>query len=80
MLWVLIGWQFTLAEFVGGIILIVLMAVMLRLFVSPRLEEAARRHAQEAAAAAHAHRAAGDRGHELARAADRGRTPGPTSR
>ena len=26
-LWVLIGWQFTLAEYVGGIILIVLMAV-----------------------------------------------------
>ena len=38
-LWVLIGWQFTLAEYVGGIVMIVLMAVMLRLFVSPRLEE-----------------------------------------
>jgi hypothetical protein len=47
-LWVLIGWQFTLAEYVGGVILIVLMALMLRLFVSPRLEEAARRHAREA--------------------------------
>jgi uncharacterized membrane protein YraQ (UPF0718 family) len=47
-LWVLIGWQFTLAEYVGGIILIVLMALLLRLFVSPRLEEEARRHAQEA--------------------------------
>jgi uncharacterized protein len=54
-LWILIGWQFTLAEFVGGIVLIVLMALMLRLFVSPRIEEAARRHAQEAAAAAHLH-------------------------
>jgi uncharacterized membrane protein YraQ (UPF0718 family) len=61
-LWILIGWQFTLAEFVGGIILIVLMALMLRLFVSPRLEEAARRHAQKAAAAAHLHRAAGSAG------------------
>ena len=60
-LWVLIGWQFTLAEYVGGIILIVLMAVSLRLFVSPRLEEVARRHAQEAAAA-HAHPSAGDEG------------------
>ncbi len=49
-LWVLIGWQFTLAEFVGGIVLIVLMAVLLRLFVSPRLEEQAREHAQEAQA------------------------------
>jgi hypothetical protein len=47
-LWVLIGWQFTLAEFVGGVILIALMALLLRRFVSPRLEERARRHAQEA--------------------------------
>jgi uncharacterized membrane protein YraQ (UPF0718 family) len=60
-LWVLIGWQFTLAEYVGGIILIALMAVSLRLFVSPRLEEAARRHAQQAAAA-HAHGTSGDEG------------------
>jgi uncharacterized membrane protein YraQ (UPF0718 family) len=47
-LWILIGWQFTLAEFIGGLILIALMAVSLRLFVSPRLEESARRHAQQA--------------------------------
>jgi uncharacterized membrane protein YraQ (UPF0718 family) len=47
-LWVLLGWQFTLAEYVGGIVLIVLMAALLRLFVSPRLEEQARKHAQEA--------------------------------
>src|SRR5665648_337594 len=40
-LWVLIGWQFTLAQYVGGIIMIVLMAAALRLFVSPRLEAAA---------------------------------------
>lgn len=47
-LWVLIGWQFTLAEFVGGIILIILMSVLLRLFVSPALEERAREHARQA--------------------------------
>jgi uncharacterized membrane protein YraQ (UPF0718 family) len=47
-LWVLLGWQFTLAEYVGGIVMIVLMSAMLRAFVSPRLEEQARRHAQEA--------------------------------
>src|SRR5262245_9602750 len=47
-LWVLIGWQFTLAEYAGGLIMIVLMSVLLRAFVSPRLEERARRHAQEA--------------------------------
>jgi uncharacterized protein len=44
-IWILLGWQFTLAEFVGGIVLIVLMAVLLRLFVSPRVEQAAREHA-----------------------------------
>src|SRR5438309_693540 len=37
-LWILLGWRFTLAEFVGGIILIVFMTVLLRLFVSPKLE------------------------------------------
>src|SRR5437764_4055824 len=47
-LWVLIGWQFTLAEFVGGVVLIALMAILLRLFISPRLEARARDHAQRA--------------------------------
>src|SRR4051794_6943305 len=59
-MWVLIGWQFTLAEFVGGIILIGLMALLLRFFVSPRLEERAREHAQRAQAD-HAHHAAGSK-------------------
>jgi uncharacterized membrane protein YraQ (UPF0718 family) len=54
-LWVLMGWQFTLAEFVGGIVLIALMAVLLRAFVSPRLEQRARRHAQQAQAGDHHH-------------------------
>jgi uncharacterized membrane protein YraQ (UPF0718 family) len=54
-LWVLMGWQFTLAEFVGGLVLIGLMAALLRFFVSPRLEEHARRHAQEAIAGHHHH-------------------------
>src|SRR5882757_9494554 len=58
-LWVLIGWQFTLAEYVGGIVMIVLMAASLRLFVSPRLEEQARRHAQEADTG-HQHHMAGE--------------------
>ncbi|MFT4082827.1 MAG: permease [Nocardioides sp.] len=42
---VLMGWQFTLAEFVGGGIIIVLMAVFLRLFVHHRLIDAARAQA-----------------------------------
>jgi len=58
-LWVLIGWQFTLAEYVGGVVMIVLMAAMLRLFVSPRLEEQARRHAQQADTG-HQHHMAGE--------------------
>jgi uncharacterized membrane protein YraQ (UPF0718 family) len=45
-LWVLIGWQFALAEYVGGIVLIGLMAVLARAFVPPRLEEQAREHAR----------------------------------
>lgn len=49
-LWVLIGWQFALAEYVGGIVMIALMALLLRRFVSPRLEQQARTHAQEAQA------------------------------
>jgi uncharacterized membrane protein YraQ (UPF0718 family) len=58
-LWVLLGWQFTLAEYVGGIVMIVLMTVLLRAFVSPRLEEQARAHAQEAEAG-HQHVHGGD--------------------
>ena len=57
-LWVLIGWQFTLAEFVGGIVMIVLMTVLLRLFVSPRLERRAREHAVKVDAG-HQHHASG---------------------
>src|SRR3954453_6175300 len=53
-LWVLLGWQFTVAEYLGGLVMIVLMAAMLRVFVSPRLERAAREHAQ-AADAGHDH-------------------------
>jgi uncharacterized membrane protein YraQ (UPF0718 family) len=59
-LWVLIGWQFTLGEYVGGIVMIVLMTMMLRLFVSPRLEEQARKHAL-GADAGHRHTPAGER-------------------
>jgi uncharacterized membrane protein YraQ (UPF0718 family) len=59
-LWVLIGWQFTLAEYVGGIVMIVLMTMSLRLFVSRKLEAEARDHAQRAAAG-HVHHAAGER-------------------
>src|SRR4051794_28171728 len=57
-LWILLGWQFTLAEYLGGIVMIVLMTVGLRLFVSRASEEIAREHAQ-AADAGHQHQSAG---------------------
>jgi uncharacterized membrane protein YraQ (UPF0718 family) len=43
----LIGWQFTLAEFVGGPIMIVLVAVAFRLFVRQHLIQAAREQADK---------------------------------
>ncbi|MDE3069401.1 MAG: permease [Acidobacteriota bacterium] len=57
-LWVLIGWQFTTAEYVGGIVMIVLMSVLLRAFVPPGLEREAREHARRADTG-HQHHAAG---------------------
>jgi uncharacterized protein len=59
-LWVLIGWQFTIAEYVGGIVMILLMTVMLRAFVSRQVEEQARENAR-AADTRHQHDAAGER-------------------
>jgi uncharacterized membrane protein YraQ (UPF0718 family) len=58
-LWILLGWQFTAAEYLGGIVMIVLMALLLRLFVSRRLEDRARAHAR-AADSGHQHHAAGE--------------------
>ncbi|HEY4452524.1 MAG TPA: permease [Solirubrobacteraceae bacterium] len=58
-LWVLIGWQFTLAEYVGGLVMIVLMGLLLRAFVSPRLEMQAREHAQQTDTAHQHHMASG---------------------
>ena len=54
-LWVLLGWQFTLGEYLGGIVMIALMALLLRAFVSPGLEAQAREHARRAQEAGHDH-------------------------
>jgi hypothetical protein len=43
---VLMGWQFTLAEFVGGPLMIAILVILFRLFLTPRLVEAARRQAE----------------------------------
>jgi len=58
-MWVLIGWQFTLAELLGGIVLIATMTLLLRAFVSRGLEAQARVHAQRAQDG-HIHHTAGD--------------------
>jgi uncharacterized protein len=57
-MWILIGWQFTLAEFVGGLLLIVIMTVLLRGFVPRPIEQQARRHAR-AADPGHQHHSSG---------------------
>jgi uncharacterized protein len=36
-IWLLLGWQFTLAEFVGGVVMIVLITVFFRVFLRPKL-------------------------------------------
>ena len=46
---VLMGWQFTLAEFIGGPIMIILLAVLFRLFLRAELVADARWHADQGA-------------------------------
>ncbi len=65
-MWVLIGWQFTLAEFVGGLVLIAVMTLLLRLFVSRRVEADAREHAS-AVESGHEHHASAGAGMPLRR-------------
>src|SRR5436309_4073410 len=42
----LLGWQFTLAEFVGGMLMVAILAVVFRALLTPELVEAARSHAE----------------------------------
>jgi uncharacterized membrane protein YraQ (UPF0718 family)/YHS domain-containing protein len=58
-MWVLIGWQFTLGEFVGGLVLIIVMTPLVRVFISARAERQAREHARRADTG-HQHHAAGE--------------------
>ena len=43
---VLMGWQFTLAEFTGGPLMIAILVLLFKLFLSPKLVEAARTQAE----------------------------------
>ena len=60
-MWIFLGWEFTLAEFLGGLILVVAMWAGIRLFITRRLEEQAREHAL-AAQTGHEHHMAGSAG------------------
>ena len=60
-LWVFLGWEFTLAEFVGGLVLILLMWFGVRLLISRQQEERARQRAI-AADTGHMHHSAGGSG------------------
>src|SRR5438270_6046753 len=60
-LWVLLGWQFTLGEYVGGIVMIAIVATTLRFVVAPKLERSARLHA-EGAEVGHVHHSAASGG------------------
>ena len=42
----LMGWQFTAAEFAGGVLMILIMALLFRVFLSERMVEMARRQAE----------------------------------
>jgi len=46
-LFVIMGWQFTAAEFVGGLVMVVLIALIFRFTLTPRLVQLARDHASE---------------------------------
>lgn len=46
LLWILLGWRFALAEWTGGIVMIVLLVILIRLFVRPRLIAAAKAQAE----------------------------------
>lgn len=52
LLWVLMAWQFAAAEFVGGTIMLALLAVSYALLLPKKLEQAAVQHAQGNAASA----------------------------
>jgi uncharacterized protein len=44
---VLMGWQFTLAEFTGGPLMIVVMVLLFKAFLTPKIVEAARQQAEK---------------------------------
>jgi uncharacterized membrane protein YraQ (UPF0718 family) len=52
-LWLLMGWQFTAAEWIGGVVLVAIMAVLVRATYPARLVEQARHHPEQGVAHEH---------------------------
>jgi hypothetical protein len=46
-LFVLMGWQFTLADYIGGILMVIFIALIFRFTLTPRLVEMAKRQAEK---------------------------------
>ena len=46
-LFVILGWQFTLAEYFGGIVMVILIGVIFRLTLTPKLVQMAKAHAEK---------------------------------
>jgi uncharacterized membrane protein YraQ (UPF0718 family) len=68
-LWLLMGWRFVLAEFVGAFALIAIMGMLARLTLPAGLEDEARAHREPGMEHEHDHGMHGERG-RLARVAD----------
>jgi uncharacterized protein len=48
-MWIVLGWEFAAGEFLGGPLMILVMWLLFRRFLTPRLRESARRHAERGA-------------------------------
>ena len=46
-MWLLLGWQFTLAEFIGGPVMIIILVIIFRIFLKKSLVEKARKQADK---------------------------------
>lgn len=46
-LFVILGWQFTIAEYFGGIVMVILIGVIFRLTLTPKLVQMAKAHAEK---------------------------------
>src|SRR5438552_10691422 len=46
-LFVILGWQFTLAEYFGGIVMVIFIGLIFRLTITPKLVQMARAHAEK---------------------------------